>query len=173
MARHGHVDDARIDGANVVVAEPQTVHDVGTIVFKDDVADGAELQEDVAAGVPGEVEREAVLIAVVVVEVRRPVVPVGLRARDQPKAAELVPLSWGFDLDDLGAVIAEHACAERSGPNGREVDDAHPFKRGAHGALTSVASVGGPSHVSPLSRRTVSMVPVRSTFPLMRVPEGG
>lgn len=63
--------------------------------------------------------------------------------------------------------------AKPPGSDHREAGDADSTARRGQAGRSRRARLGGPSHVSPLSRRTRSWVPVSSTVPAMVAPDRG
>ena len=69
-----------------------------------------------------------------------------------------------FDLDDVGALLAEEPGAERGGDAGAQVEHPQALERAAHldaGAAAGAGSRGRPSTRSPMIVRWISFVPAK------------
>ena len=94
-----HVDDVRVVGADVVDVGLQLLAHAGHLVGEEDVGDGGEPVEDVATFVLVEVEREAELAAVGVLEDRRHVAGEdGHAGRRQASGGVAAVLIWSGAL---------------------------------------------------------------------------
>ena len=116
-----HVDDVRVVGADVVDVGLQLLAHARHLVGEEDVGDRGEPVEDVAAFVLVEVEREAELAPVGVLEDGRHLAGEHRHA-GRRQAAGGVAAGDVLDLDDLGAPVAEdgrRGRARRCGRRGR------------------------------------------------------
>ena len=112
------VDDARVAGRDVVVAEAEAVDRARPERLDDDVGAGREaLGQREVAGVL-EVERDRALVAVQPEVVRRALVVPG-----RSPLARVVAAVGALDLHDVGAEVAERHRAQRAGEHAGEVRD--------------------------------------------------
>src|SRR5690606_29622038 len=152
-----------------LVGEAHALHDAGTEVVDDDIGAGDEAAHGLLVGVAAHIGLEAPLVAVERGE-DRVVEAVGVAA-DGParKRAGLRPL----DLDDVGAVVAEHLRAAGAEHHLRKVDDADAVKgkgRLAHAAISSTRALaaGWSPGSAPAARRrfcTSAILTLRTVVP--------
>ena len=136
----GH-DDARVDGAERGVVEPERGHHAGREVVEDDVGDGDQaFVEGDAAGV-AEVDGDAELATVEPVEGARIVGRGGAAVAAERADGGLPPahrdagLSVGrANFDHFGAEVGHHHAEQGPGPDMAVVDDADVVERW-HGGL--------------------------------------
>jgi hypothetical protein len=106
LAAAAHVDDVRVVRPDVIDVDAQLRADAGELVGEEDVAGGRELVEDLEAVVGREVEGQALLAAVRVLEQ-----DVDVGAHDGEPAGREAPHGVAaldvLDLDDLGAPVGE------------------------------------------------------------------
>jgi hypothetical protein len=120
------VDQARIDRAQALVVDAESALHVGAVVLHDDVG---VLRQPLEDGHPvglAEVQRDALLVAVQVLEIE----PVTIAAHTVAGAA-----AGHLDLDRRGAPIDELPHAGRAGPRPGQVEHREPAegkRRGAH-----------------------------------------
>ena len=107
-----------------VVAEPPLLQRARPEVLDDDVAALDEIEEQVAACGLAQVERDGFLVA----GVHRPeeVVPVEFGLSP---GAQRIRRPRRFDLDDLGAHVAEQPARERAGDQRADLDDPDTVQR--------------------------------------------
>ena len=133
-------DEIGLDLPEDFVSQAEPVHDAERVVGEDDVADGDEFLEGVGALLAREVEGDAELVAVGGVEVALPVpgtlagvvvwVSGSVGAGADGAASHALE---GFDLDDLGAHVAEQDAAEGACPDFGEFKGAYALEgRGFH-----------------------------------------
>ena len=145
VARHRYIDDVRFDAAQHVIAKAPVPQHPRAEILDHDVGHGDQLFRDFQPFRAADVERQAFLVDVGVVEVPRGVeVDLDIprrRGAGQPAALVLRPL----DLDDLGAESAEPACRPRPGPHPGKIDHANIFKgpRSSHRVLPARAAPNG------------------------------
>ena len=141
-SRHGPVSpnagirtmiEPRVDVADLVPRQPERLHHPRAVVLDHHVALGDQPAGQVAAGVAGHVDRDAALVRVRGVEVRRALPPLRHRARVVVHQPGAVGAHGRLDVDDVGAEHAEHVGEERAGPERREVGDAHAVERARAG----------------------------------------
>ena len=124
-------DEVGLDLPKDFVAQAEPVHHAECVVGEDDVADGDEFLEGGYALLAGEVEGDAELVSICRVEVALPVpgtlagVVVGIAGRVGTGADGAARHSLErFDLDDLGAHVAEQDAAEGACPDFGEFEGA-------------------------------------------------
>jgi hypothetical protein len=108
------------------IADAPFVEGTGAKVLYDDIGNLGQLQEDLAALIAAQVEREASFIAIDGgMQKAHATLFAGEPGRD------LAPdLAVGrLDLDHVRAEIGEHAPAHRAGPTGRSLKNANSVKR--------------------------------------------
>ena len=125
-AEHAGIDQARIDLGHHVVAEVEPRHRLRAHVIDQHVGGGDQPQRRVASGRLFQIERERALAAIGVEE-HRPHAGMAGRA-DQAGDVAVERL----DLDDFGAVIAEHLGGVGPHQHGGHVDDLDAPQR-SHG----------------------------------------
>src|SRR6185437_13719516 len=131
--RYARKHDALVDGAQAFVIDAETDLHVRPIVFNDHVRLGDERVEQLAPFRLFEIERDAALVAVRVLEIGA----VAFTAH----ALRAVNGLGRLDLDDVGAPVRELTDRQRSGANAREVEDGEARQGHGHGVflLTSDA----------------------------------
>ena len=152
-AEHAGIDQARIDLRDDVVAELQPRHRLRPHVVDQHIGRRDQPQHRVAARRLLQVEADRALAAVGVEEHRT---HAGMPGR--PDQAGDVALQR-LDLDDVGAVIAEHLGGIGPHQHGRHVDDLDALKW-SHGSVSLPAIAGalvrdpflGPSNGRPEAR---------------------
>jgi hypothetical protein len=117
------VDQARVDGAQLRGAEAQPLHRARAEVVHQDVGRAGETVDDLAATGRADVEGDAALIAIQAPEDR------ALAARVLHVHAREIPGARSFDLDDVGAEVAQHLRRARPHLDLREVEDRDPCER--------------------------------------------
>jgi hypothetical protein len=126
VADEGDIDQLRIDGAQIVVAELQAPHRGRADVADDDVGVLAQPQQRVAPFRPLEVEHDRALVTVELqIDGAHPRIAHRLAAAHHVAVRRL-------DLDHVGAVVGQNLRRVRSHDDGREVDDAQALQ-GQHG----------------------------------------
>ncbi len=115
--------DPRIDRPEVVVADPEPLLDVGPEVLDHDVRALDHPQQDLAPGLRLEVEGQAALVAVQVLEV-------GAGARAAQRMA-VRPWVGHLDLDHVGAPVGQLAHAGGAGAHPGEVEHGEARERRA------------------------------------------
>jgi len=120
------IDDVRPDGADIRLADAEPVHHARAKVLDEHVRRrGEPLQQRHALGL-FQVQHDGALVAVVVQERRREsALPVAAAARQVPAPR--------FDLDDVGALVAEDLRRHRPRNHIGEIDHPKPRQRPAHG----------------------------------------
>ena len=119
------VDDARVDPAQLLVAESHALHDAGAEIVDDDVRGLDQLNTSARVLVLAQVERHGALVAVERAEDRTDESRRIVRERGARQVARRRPL----DLDDVGSVVREHLRRDRAHHHLGEVDDAHAVER--------------------------------------------
>ena len=119
--------DARIDRPEVGVGDPEPVLDVGAEVLDHYVGALDQAQQDVPPFRRLEVQGQAPLVAVQVLEVRS-----GARAAEPVAVRALI---GQLDLDHVGAPVGELAHAGRAGAHARQVDHGEARQRLARGQM--------------------------------------
>ena len=144
----GAVDEPGIARGELLVSESDRVHLSDAEVLQQDIGGVDEVEDAVTVGRLGDIELDAVLVAV--------------ERGEQPgsgpgQVAGLVAGSAGFDLDDFGAEVGEDHPAAGPHDHVRELDDADAFERqrfgGRCGGVFS-GHVGGHFRPSPRRLRT-------------------
>src|SRR5712691_8093 len=128
VARHRDIDDVRLDPAQLRIAEAPFLQHPGAEILDHDIGDGDQPLHDLQALGAADVEAEALLVDVGVVEIPRGV-QIDLevlrrRGTRQPAALILRPL----DLYDLGPQSPEPARRPWPGPHPAEIHHANFFK---------------------------------------------
>jgi hypothetical protein len=143
VAGDRRVDQAGVGGEHGVGTEAEPLDGVGTEVGEEDVGGRQQLLHGRPArpiGV-GEVEDDRPLAPVV--EVERGARQVGpAPAGDRQHPPHRVAFG-GFDLDDVGAPIGEHATGARPGHPHAQLDDPNPLQHGADPTRRVVGRWGG------------------------------
>src|SRR3546814_20213058 len=103
IARHGHIDQARIDRRQRFIIDAQPLGDAGAVILDEDVGALDQIEQDRLALRRLEVDRERTLVAVERQE--GDVDPVAARAARRGMALPFA--GHRFDLDDLGPQIAQ------------------------------------------------------------------
>jgi hypothetical protein len=111
------VDDAPIDGADLLDREAELVHHAGAVVLDEHVGAAEQPAERLLALSRLEIERDAALAVVVGDEVRA----IGAAAG----GAERIAAVGMLDLDHRGAELAEQHARIGRGDHGAELDDGH------------------------------------------------
>ena len=162
----GH-DEARVDGAEGGVVEPERGHDAGREVVEDDVGDGDQpLVEGDAAWV-AEVDGDAEFAAVEPVEGARVVGRGGAAVAAERADGRLPPAHRDArlsvrraDFDHFGAEVGQHHAEQRAGPDVAVVDDADVVEWGHLGAIPLRLSGLQPNaRVAGLGRRASFAAP--------------
>ena len=114
------VDEAGVASGELLVSESDRFHLSDTEVLEEDVGGVDELEDAVTVGRLGDIELDAVLVAV--------------ERGEQPGSGPgqvpgLVAGPAGFDLDDLGAEVGQDHPAARAHDHMRELDDTDAFER--------------------------------------------
>jgi len=122
VAGNGAVDHARIDPLHGLVAQSEALHHAGPELLDEDVGPREQRLEAAPAGGALEIDDDTLLGAV---QGR-----IGCRADPEGRRelAHLVAAGL-LDLDDFRPGLGEHQGGERSGQQGREVEDEEAFKR--------------------------------------------
>ena len=151
---HGHESRGKVRGADVPLFER-----AGPEVLDEHVGRRGEPAQEVLAVGGAQVERHALASAAFDRPEER-VLAVVARVDERTELAHEVAAARLLDLDDVGALFAEQARAERRGDARAEVEDAQARERAAQ------RSACGRRAVSPCSRLTASMPPClrASTF---------
>ncbi len=127
VAGVGRVDEPRVDGAQLVIAEVPTLQQLDAHVGEEDVRFLGEAVQHLAAFLLLQIDGDALLVAVDDQEI---LVPVRHRQRlDAAHAAALIAAVRPLDLDHLGAEIGEVLRRHRSLEPDGQIDDANPFQR--------------------------------------------
>ncbi|MNR06974.1 hypothetical protein D3C85_1230740 [compost metagenome] len=128
IAVHTDIQDARIDGSNGGVIQPQARHGLRPDVVDEHVGIRGEPQQRLAAIGLLEVQHHAALAAIGVQEdATHAGIPAGPDAAHRVAAGRL-------DLDDVGAQVAEDLGGIGPHQHRGHVDDAHTVEGSAHGA---------------------------------------
>ncbi len=127
-ARDLAVDDAWVDGGDLLVAEPEALERARLEVRDHHVRALAQPTCELAVGGVAEVEDDRALVAI------RGMVVGGaaLRIRRRRPASRVVAVRR-LDLDDVGAQVAERLRDERAREHPGQVDDAQAVQCGSHG----------------------------------------
>ena len=130
LAAPGHREhhEVRPALAQRLVAEAVTIEHARREVLDRHVAVRGEVEQQVAPGVGGEVDAEAELAAVDVVEHR---LLLGVRCvlHDRRGLPHVVEALARLDLDHLGAEEGEHLAGDGPGPDPAEVEHAHTLQQ--------------------------------------------
>ena len=110
----GAVDEVRVDGGEIVVSDPQSFRSSGGKVLDEYVGLGDEALEHRQALFRLQVQRDAFLVTIQVVE---------RTVADRTGAADGVPTGGVFHLHDVGPEVGEKHRAERSGDDVAQLDD--------------------------------------------------
>ena len=132
-AEHARIDHPRVDLADVIVAQSQALHGLGTDVVGHDIRRLAEPKHRLAA--PGllQVEQEAALVAVELQKDRAH----ALRARRAREAQGIAPRG-SLDLDDVCAEVSQDLRCIGPHHDRREVHDTDPFQELCVFALSAI-----------------------------------
>ena len=122
-------DDARVDGGEGLVIEPEALHRAGPEVVGHDIRLGDKPIDDLAALVGACVDGEGALVAVEGLEVGAPAV--GLQA----KAAAKVAIRGLLHFDHVGAKVGKQDGRERPLLVTGEIEDADSIERAWHESL--------------------------------------
>ena len=134
VARNGAVDDAGIDGALSLEVQSPGLEDAAGEVLDDDIADGDEPVQELHSQGVADVQEDAFLVAVEVVEEAR-VVERRAFAVDGAAETDGVDCLGMFDPDDFGAEVGKDAGGGGPGDDPGEVADADAGERQVgHGA---------------------------------------
>src|SRR5713101_7409823 len=168
VARRTRVNQLGVVRAQILVAQPQAVGHALAEVLDEDVALGDKLVDDLARPGLAQVEGEALLVAIVGLEIE---VAGCFRSADRKNTAARIALLALLDLDDLGAHIGQHRCRDRPLLPDRPIDDPYAFKWCVHNApYTTVCPDGLAPRIKflrsePLFRSgTVAVESVRSAW---------
>ena len=132
VARRARIDEARIVRAERLVVEPEPRGDTLAEVLHEHVALGRQLADDLARFGLLQVEREALLVAVVGLEVEIARGLVGRAAGHRENPSRRVAALALLDLDYLGAQVRQHhACNRTLLPDG-PIDDPNSLERSVH-----------------------------------------
>ena len=149
-ALEGAVDESGVAGRELLISEADRFHLPDAEVLQQDVGGVDEVEDAVTVGRLGDIELDAVLVAV--------------ERGEQPgsgpgQVAGLVAGSAGFDLDDLGAEVGEDHPAAGAHDHMGELDDADVFERQRFGGRLGLGRVGRRgagrlgAHINPSPRR--------------------
>ena len=122
IGRDAGIDDARIDGLQVRIIDPQPPFHVGAEILDHHIGLLREPQQQRAPGLVLEVDGDAALVAVQILEI-------AAVAGAANRVAALQPLRR-FDLDDIGAPIGELARAGRPRTHPRQIEHGEMIERG-------------------------------------------
>ena len=117
---NGCHDDVGLDGAERFIAEAQTIHHTGREVLDDNIAAGRQSFGEFDSLRFADVEGNAQLAAVDVVE-HRVLFGVGLVADDGSAQSHIVQTLAGFNLDDLGAHVGQNHAGDGAGQHPAEI----------------------------------------------------
>ena len=160
LAGASHVDDVRVLGADLVDVDLELGAHARQLVGEEHVGRGGQLVEDVEAVVRGEVEAEAALAAVRVLEQHVHVARDRGHTRRLESAHRVAALDV-LDLDDLGAPVGEE-CRRRGHERVlRDLEDADAVQDRGHRWLPRSKST---SVLASVSRRATRH-PMRSRAP--------
>ena len=141
------VDDRRVARAHRRVVEPEPVDRPRTHVVHERIRALEQAHHRFQAAGVLEIEHDAALVAVVGEED----CPHSILDRRRAGAAHRVA-AGGFDLDDVGAQIAEHLGRDGTEQDGGEVDDPHPREgAGAGRFVVRVRHRSNPGRPHPCS----------------------
>ena len=153
--------EVRVDGEQVVGAEPHPFEDPGAEVGDEDVAPAREAPDEGPALGPGEVDPDALLVLPEVVEVAVAVRPRRKLPRVHRGAAGEVEAPRRLDLQHLRSEGAEEQGAVRPGPHPREVEHPDPAEGAVAGRVrAALPALGGPAG-RPARRRPGRTCPPR------------
>jgi hypothetical protein len=127
LHRHRDIDDVPLDRADGLVAKAEFFHRARSEVVGDDVAGSDQTAGQFLALGGLQIERDAALGAVTVCEIAAAVDP-RLAVLVGPAAAQGIHALVAFDLDNIGAVVGEQLCGERTGADPGEVGDPDAFE---------------------------------------------
>ena len=121
----GGEDDLRIAFAQRLEPELHSLENIGPVVLEDDVAAFDHLEEEVAPGLHGQVDRDAFLPGVVLREVGGHAVDAGHHRPSEVARGR-------FDLDDAGAHVGQESRGDRAGEGAGEVEHGDVRERRVH-----------------------------------------
>jgi hypothetical protein len=121
------VDDARVDGLDLFVAQTETFQRSGAVVLHEHVCARGQLQGKCAIGRCSQIEGDTELGAVDALEVRR-----AARGPGRAPGAGVVAGAWSFDLDHGGPEVGKVHGAQRPGKHTAEVRDQDAVKGAGH-----------------------------------------
>ncbi len=130
-ARRGAVDEFRVQGREVGVAQAEARHHAGLEVLDEHVGFLRQTPQDLLPAGILQVERDALLPAVDAHEIG------AFRTDKRAEGPGVVALPRPLNLDHLGAEIGEHHRAERAGEDAGEVEDAEAVEGSRHGITVS------------------------------------
>src|SRR5882757_929196 len=135
-AGNGPIDDALVDRTNALVVDPEAKFYVRPVVLDNNVGGFNHPLEDCDAVWFLQIEREAPLVAMKVLEIR---------SMPRPAHIAFVETSGKFDLDDIGAPVGKLPCCRRSRPHPREIEHFETGERlrgrGEGHAITPIRSI--------------------------------
>ena len=143
--RGARVNDLRIDGTHGLVADAQAIHRAGAKVLDDHVGRLCHAQKHRLASRRLQIEPQAALVPVL----RHELHAFAVHELVAQVAGEVAARRL-FDLNDVGAQIAEQHGADRTGRHDAQVEDGvaaqrHWFGLFAHGCLLACRAVSGAS----------------------------
>ncbi len=124
VARHRAIDQIRLDGLELLVAQAQFLGATGLEVLDHHVALRQQAVDDLHAFGRLQIHRDGPLVAVHAVVVGG----LGLADAHAPVAGVVAPAGV-LHLDDIGTKVGQHLAAQRAGEHAREVEHAHAFER--------------------------------------------
>ena len=137
VGREVHTDEARVDGAEAGIVEPERARQIAAQIVDESVRAPSQALQDLAAARFLQVQRQAALVAAEgLVEEAVAVFGVG-----QDMAAHLAAGLVVLDLDDVGAEVGEVHGAEGGGAILFDGDDGEPFERPDRGCRPRRGSV--------------------------------
>ena len=136
VARREQHDEVRLHVAKRLVPQAKTVHYSVSIVGEYDIADADQVEEGLDTLWAGQIKSQAQFIAIQSVEVGGPIpgsftgpvagIAACVRCRIQGAAGDALNR---FDLDDLGAHVAQKRATERARPDLRELQGPDALQR--------------------------------------------
>ncbi len=138
-AAHLAIDDVGLVSALVFVPDAELRARVARETIHKDVGGRQQAPEDLPSFVSSKVERETSLV-LVALQVRH-----ALTGRQGAvHVAQVVALRWSFDLDHIGAMVAEVHPERVAVQQDRRLDDAYPLEEISHGQSTKFVPTRGP-----------------------------
>ena len=151
VARGRHHDDVRLDAAQVFVFQMEVSDGPGREILREHIADGNQVLQDFHAGGVGQVQGDAQLVAVMLVEIGPPVpeLSFGFVLVESVAAVAFQSLAR-FQADDLGPHVGQHLHGPRDSDELSHLDDPHSGQR--TGQIHVISIRYSRCHITPIAR---------------------